>query len=157
MSKLMVADETKFKSLQKEEKTAFITILCMLSATDGNIREEEIKYIKELAAQMETEVKQSYFKYPRELGVCKAALIKNRRLALELLKNMFALAYTDNVFTDSEGHFICEISDALKIEPQKVSEISSWIIDRIIWLEQAALIFEETPASDGGSHDTGNC
>ena len=152
----MVADETKFKSLKKEEKAAFITILCMLSGTDGTIREEEIEYILELADQMGTEVKQCYFDYPRELGVCKAALIKNRRLALELLKNMFALAYTDNVFSDSEGHFICEISEALKIEPQKVSEISSWIIDRIIWLEQAALIFEENPTPDGGSHDNRN-
>ena len=155
MSKLMVADNNKFKLLKKEEKTAFITILCMLSAIDGNIRTEETEYIKELAEQMQTEVKQSYFNYPRELGVCKAAMIKDRRLALELLKNMFALAYTDNIFTDSEGRFICDISDALKIEPQKVSEISSWIIDRIIWLEQAALIFEETPTSDGGNNATG--
>lgn len=153
MSKLMVTDQSLFKSLKKEEKAAFITILCMLSAIDGTIRDEEVEYIEELAAQINTDVKQSYFTYPAELGVCKAALIKNRRLALELLKNMFALAYTDNIFTDSEGHFICEISDALNIEPQKVSEISSWIIDRIIWLEQAALIFEETPATNGGIND----
>lgn len=149
----MVANQSNFRFINKEEKAAFLTILCMLSAIDGNIRDEEIEYITDLASQMEAELKPSYFNYPQELGVCKAALIKDRRLALELLKNMFALAYTDNIFTDSEGHFICEISEALKIEPQKVSEISSWIIDRIIWLEQAALIFEETPATHGGSYD----
>lgn len=156
MSRLMVANQNRFKTLKKEEKTAFIALLCMLSAIDGTIRNEEIDYIKELAEQMGTDIKQSYFTYPRELGVCKASLIKDRRLALELLKNMFALAYTDNLFSDSEGHFICEISDALNIEPQKVSEISSWIIDRIIWLEQAALIFEETLITDGGADDKRN-
>ena len=53
------------------------------------------------------------------------------------------IAYTDNNFSDSEGHFICSIGDALQIEAQKIGEISSWIIDHIIWLEQEALIFEE--------------
>lgn len=147
MTNLMVADKNSLTAAGKDERTAFITILCMLSAVDGKIRPEEIEYIEDLAADMQIEILPTFFEYPQELCVCKAARIKNRRLALELLKNMFALAYTDNTFSDEEGQFICTISEALKIEPQKVSEISSWIIDRIIWLEQAALIFEETPNS----------
>ncbi|MCM1323572.1 MAG: TerB family tellurite resistance protein [Acetobacter sp.] len=151
MTNIMVANKNHFASLKKDEKISFITILCMLAAIDENIRQEEIDYIKELADSMEIELQENFFTYPKELGVCKAARIKNRHTALELIKNMFALAYTDNTFTDSEGHFICAISEALKIEPQKVSEISSWIIDRIIWLEQASLIFEETPQPNGGA------
>lgn len=145
MTNLMVANKNSLKTAKKDEKVAFITILCMLSAIDNNIRPEEIEYIEDLASEMQIEVLPSFYTYPKELCSCKAARIKNRQLALELLKNMFALAYTDNTFTDSEGHFICTISEALNIEPQKVTEISSWIIDRIIWLEQASLIFEDAP------------
>ena len=149
MTNLNVSNRAKIKSLSKSEKTAFITILCMLAAIDGRIRPEEVEYLEELADEMQIELNQSFFEYPPELAVCKAALIKDRSLALELIKNMFALAYTDNTFSDSEGQLICTISEALNIDANKVSEISSWIIDRIIWLEQAALIFEE-PLSDGG-------
>lgn len=148
MKNLNVANKKKITSLTKSEKTAFITILCMLAAIDNKVRQEEIDYITDLANDMQIEINSSFFNYPPELAVCKAALIKDRRVALELLKNMFALAYTDNNFTDSEGQLICTISEALNVSPQKVSEISSWIIDRIIWLEQAMLIFEET--SDEG-------
>lgn len=145
MTNLMVADKNNLNIAGKDEKTAFITILCMLCAIDGKIKNEEVEYIEELAEKMQIDILPTFFEYPKELCVCKAARIKNRRFALELLKNMFALAYTDENFSDEEGQFICTISEALKVEPQKVSEISSWIIDRIIWLEQAALIFEETP------------
>lgn len=143
MTNLMVANKDNLKIAPKEEKTAFIIILCMLAAIDNNIKPEEIDYIEELAVEMQIKVLPTFFTYPKELGVCKASQIKNRQLALELLKNMFALSYTDDTFSDSEGHFICTISEALHVEAQKVSEISSWIIDRIIWLEQAALIFED--------------
>ncbi len=126
-----------------DEKVAFITILCTLANTDGKIKPEEVHFIEELAENMEVEILPQFFKYTEELCIENAVKIKTRRLALELIKNMFALAYTDNDFSDSEGHFICAVGEALGVEPQKIGEISSWIIDRIIWLEQGALIFEE--------------
>ncbi len=141
----MIADKTHFKQLKKDEKIAFIVILCALSAIDGKIRPEETDFINDIAQTMNEEVKPDYFRKSQKFCLSMASKIRNRLFALELLKNMFALAYTDNEFTDSEGQFICTIAEAMNIPPTKVSEISSWIVDRIIWLEQANLIFNETP------------
>lgn len=144
MKEPIILSQNCLKEASKEEKTSFILILCTLAAIDGKVKPEEIAYIEELASEMKVEIKPSFFNCSIEKTLTKAAQIKNRRFALELLKYMFALAYTDNVFVDSEGQYICKISEALNIEPQKVNSISSWVIDRIIWLEQAVLIFEET-------------
>ena len=132
-----------FLNAGEEEKSIFLSTLCTLANADGKIKDSEVRFIESLAAEMQTEVLPQFFKYSAELCI--------RRLALELIKDMLSLAYTDDEFSDSEGQFICSIGDALNIEPQKIGQISSWVIDRIIWLEQEALIFEET-ANRGGEH-----
>lgn len=131
------------KEAEIEEKNIFITVLCSLASADGKIKPEEMQYIDDLAQSAGIEIKPVFFSCPTEKSIQLAAQIQNRHLALVLLKHMFILAYTDNEFSDSEGNFICKISQALTIEPEKVQEISSWVIDRIIWLEQAEQIFEE--------------
>lgn len=133
------------QSASPKEKSFFLAVLCALARIDGDFKAGELRYIKELARRMKAEMSPQVFACSPEDCCRLAAEIKNRRLALELIKNMFILAYTDNEFTDSEGRFICDIGNALHIEPQKISQISSWIIDQIIWLEQKALIFEDTP------------
>lgn len=135
----------------RRKKSIFLSTLCTLANADGKIKDSEVRFIESLAAEMQTEVLPQFFKYSAELCIRNAAKIRSRRLALELIKDMLSLAYTDDEFSDSEGQFICSIGDALNIEPQKIGQISSWVIDRIIWLEQEALIFEET-ANRGGEH-----
>lgn len=128
----------------QEEKEIFLSTLCTLAQIDGKIKPEEMRFIETLSQDMHLELEPQFFTYTPELCVNKITTITKRRLSLELIKDMLIIAYTDNNFSDSEGHFICSIGDALQIEPQKIGEISSWIIDHIIWLEQEALIFEET-------------
>lgn len=127
-----------------EEKEIFLSTLCTLAQIDGKIKPEEMDFIESLGKTMHLELKPQFFTYSPKNCLSKIGCIKDRRLSLELIKDMLTIAYTDNDFSDSEGHFICDVGDALKIEPQKIGEISSWIIDHIIWLEQEALIFEET-------------
>ncbi len=131
------------KEADAKEKNFFITALCRLASSDGKIKPEELQYIEELAGAAGIEIRPAFFNCPDEVFLEEARRFTNRKLALALLKHMFILAYTDNVFSDSEGIFICKISEVLNIEPDKVQEISSWVIDRIIWLEQAEKIFEE--------------
>ena len=38
---------------------------------------------------------------------------------------------------------IGKIGLAMGIELEKIEQISNWIIDHVIWLEQAKIIFEE--------------
>ncbi|MDO4162443.1 MAG: hypothetical protein Q4D80_05530, partial [Pseudomonadota bacterium] len=69
--------------------------------------------------------------------------IKNRHLALELIREMCMLSHIDNVLSDNETLIIGKIGLAMNIELQRIEQISNWIIDHIIWLEQAKIIFEE--------------
>lgn len=139
----MPTDKLFFTHATAEEKEVFLTVLCTLANLDGEITPEEIKYIEAIAQKMEIELKPRFFNVPPEQCLRYAGVINTRRLALELIKYMLALAYTDKNFADSEGVFIGKMSAALHVEPEKVSEISSWVIDRIIWLEQAVVIFED--------------
>ena len=69
--------------------------------------------------------------------------ISPRRVALELIKEMCFLAHSDDVLSDRETLFIGNSGQAMGIELDKIEQISNWVIDRIIWLEQARLIFED--------------
>lgn len=151
MDDYLISNTNCFAKADNTQKGAFLTALCTLANIDKKITPEEIRFIKQLAASINIEIKPGFFACPPETCI-KSLTSFPRRLALELLKYLLALAYADNEFTDSEGRFICHIADALNIEPQKVSEISSWIIDRIIWLEQKDLIFEETSPAQGGKN-----
>lgn len=135
------------KKLTKKERSGFISILCTLANIDNKISTDELLFIQETAEQIGLEVKPSFFSCNEASCTKIASSITNRRLALETLKYMLALAYTDNNFSDTEAHFIQKMTKALKIEPQKVKDMSSWIIDRIIWLEEGHIIFEENSAS----------
>ena len=143
MNSYMSVGQNYIKNISKEEKDIFLSILCTLSSIDGKSSESEIEFIEGIANDIKYKLKPSHFCLDENFCAHKASYITDRRLSLEITKYMLALAYTDSSFSDKEGHFICKITEALRLEPQKVSEISSWIIDRIVWLEQAYLIFEE--------------
>lgn len=134
------------------EKEIFLMTLCALANIDSKLHKAEIEYIEQIATDIKAELKPVYFTVTASLCLENINIIQHRHVALELIKYMLTLAYTDSSFSDSEGQFICDIADALNIEPEKVGQISSWVIDRIIWLEQEALIFEYTN-SNGGEND----
>lgn len=138
----MKMQKTPTSSTPVDEKEFFITILGTLAAIDG-IKPEEIEFIKTLAVKFDLPLEERFFTYSPQECIANASRITNRALALELIKDMFILAYTDETFSDLEGEFICTIARALNIEAYKIKEISNWIIDRIIWLEQGNLIFEK--------------
>ena len=70
-------------------------------------------------------------------------IIKNRHLAMELIREMCMLSHVDNILSDEETLFIGKVGIALGIEMEKIEQISNWVIDHIFWLEQAKVIFEE--------------
>lgn len=143
MKNLNMLQNNYLKEATEEEKNFYITAMCKLASSDGKIKPEELQYIEEIATNAGIEIKTRFFNCTNEACLERAKQITNRKLALALLKHIFILAYTDSFFSDSEGMFICQISDALNIEPEKVQAIGSWVIDHIIWLEQAKIIFEE--------------
>ena len=73
----------------------------------------------------------------------KSKKINNRRAALELIKEMCILAHADDDLSDEETAFIGRVGLAMGIELDKIEQISNWVIDRLVWLEEAKIIFEE--------------
>lgn len=126
------------------EKKAFFQVLICLANIDENFDEDELAFIKEAAKTHGISDLEKLYDYgsPQKV-IAQAKIIKDRHLAMELIREMCILSHVDNYLSDAETLFIGQVGLALGIELEKIEQISNWIIDRIIWLEQAKLIFEE--------------
>jgi len=56
---------------------------------------------------------------------------------------MCVLAHADDELSDEETALIGKVGMAMGIDLDKIEQISNWVIDRLIWLEEAKIIFEE--------------
>lgn len=126
------------------EKIVFFQTLLHLAGVDGVTDDNEITFITEAAQNHGITSLEELKGYEDEAALLnKVKIIKNRHLAMELIREMCMLSHVDNVLSDEETLFIGKVGITLGIEIEKIEQISNWIIDRIIWLEQAKLIFEE--------------
>ncbi len=127
-----------------EEKQAFFEALLALASADGGCDSDELEFITEAAVSHGIEnIPQILEGQDLEKVLADVAKIKNRHLALELIREMCMLSHVDNVLSDNETLIIGKIGLAMNVELEKIEQISNWIIDHIIWLEQAKIIFEE--------------
>ena len=142
----MEHDMTCLTKLNEEQRVAFMKALARLANADGVLDPEEKKFIEQVAliygvpAQRVEEILQ--IDNDEEI-VNAVKIIDNRRAALELIKEMCVLAHADSELSDSETLLIGKVGLAMGVELEKIEQISQWVIDRVIWLEQAKLIFEE--------------
>lgn len=131
------------KASQKE-KRVFFQVLIHLSAADGYRGESEIDFIRDAAeTQGIKNIEELFIPTDEQEILEQVKIITNRHLALELIKEMCMLSHVDNLLSDSETLFIGKVGIALGVEMEKIEQISNWVIDHIIWLEQARYIFEE--------------
>lgn len=133
-------------SLNEEQQIAYLKALAHLSKADGAIDEAEQEFLKDMAvlngvsgARLEEILAQS----DAEDVIESVRQITNRRASLELIKDMCVLAHSDDELSDVEVLFIGSVGQAMGVSLDKIEQISKWIIDRIIWLEEAKIIFEE--------------
>lgn len=142
----MEMDMGVLSKLNENQRVAFMKALASLANIDGKLDEQELEFIKEVAVaygiskQRVSEILQ--VKNIDEV-VENVKIINNRRAALELIKELCVLAHADNELTDSEIVLIGKIGQAMGVELEKIEQISQWVIERVIWLEEAKLIFEE--------------
>ena len=130
-------------SASAEEKTVFFKVLLHLADADGFTDKNEITFIKEAAKAQGLEVN-NLKDFDDEAKVLEEVeIIKDRHLAMELIREMCMLSHVDNILSDEETLFIGKVGIALGIEMEKIEQISNWVIDHIFWLEQAKVIFEE--------------
>lgn len=126
-----------------EEKTVFFRVLFHLADSDGITDDNELGFLIDAAKSQGIENLEELKTLNEEKILQDVKIIKNRHLALELIREMCMLSHIDNILSDEETLFIGKIGIALGVEMEKIEQISNWVIDHIIWLEQAKVIFEE--------------
>ena len=142
----MEQDMEVLSKLTEDQKVAFMKAFSRLAGADGHLDEDELAFIRSMARIYGIFDKRvdEILKIDSDEEVVNAVkVIDNRRAALELIKEMCVLAHADDELSDQETLLIGRVGQAMGVELEKIEQISNWIIDRIIWLEQAKIIFEE--------------
>ena len=142
----MELDMEYLTKLNEEQRIAFMKALARLANADGKLDDDEKEFIREAAkiygvpeGRLEEILKQG----SDDEVVEAVKIIDNRRAALELVKEMCVLAHADDELSDNEILLIGRIGQAMGIEPKKIEQISQWVIDRLIWVEEGKIMFEE--------------
>lgn len=133
-------------NLNEDQRIAFMKALARLAKADGKLDGSEKKFILEVAkiyGVSEQRVEEILAFENDDDVVESVRIINNRKVALELIKEMCILAHADNVLSDRETLLIGKVGEAMNVEVEKIEQISQWVIERIIWLEEAKIIFEE--------------
>ncbi len=139
-----VLNKEIMNSLSEPQKIAFLKTLLFASKIDGEVNDGEVKFIKKMATKYKVEnVKKVFEQVSEKELLAEVRILSNRRVALELIKELFRLGHADSDLGDEEVLFIGRLATALRIEIKKVEQISSWVIDRLVWEEQGKIIFEE--------------
>ena len=134
------------EKLNEDQKIAFLKAFSRLAAADGHLDNDEKEFIKHVAMTFGVSAKRvnEILKIDNDDEIIEAVKkIDNRRAALELIKEMCVLAHADDELSDKETAFIGKVGMAMGIDLEKIEQISNWVIDRLIWLEEAKIIFEE--------------
>lgn len=130
--------------LTEEQKIVFLKTLLYISKIDGEVAQGEAKFIKKMANKYKIENLAKIFEPASEQKILsELKILRQRRVAMELIKEMFRLGHTDYELGDEEILFIGRVAAVTGIEIKKVEQISTWIIDYVIWKEQEKIIFEE--------------
>ena len=132
--------------MTQEQKIIFLKILVALAGSDKKFKNSERDFIKDMVLIFglnKEVISEILSPISEEALILQARKINNRQAALQLIKEACLLANSDGDFTDREILLIGKIGQAMGVELEKIEQISQWIIDRIVWLEQGKIIFEQ--------------
>lgn len=132
--------------MDEDARVAYLKAFTRLACADGSFDENEKRFIKNLAQTYqisESRVSEILASQDDEEILRELKKINNRRVALQLIKELCILAHADDVLTDEETLFIGRVGQTLGVELDKIEQISNWVIDKIILAEEAKIIFEE--------------
>ena len=132
--------------LDEKQKLAFMRAFVYLARADGAFDEDEKLFIADLSKLYGLKKKSlpEIMKPRTDKEIVKEVkVIKDKRAKLELIKEMCMLAHIDSNFSEIEIRLIGSVGKAMGVKLEKIEQISNWIIDRIIWLEEEKLIFEK--------------
>jgi len=136
---------TCLSKMTEDDKVVFVKVLACLAQSDGNFDDNEKQFVFELfdAFGLPENKKDKLSKIEDEEAINEAKKITDRHVAMELIKEMCMLANSDGDLTERETMLIGRIGLAMNLELEKIEQISRWVIDRIIWIEEGKIIFEK--------------
>ena len=138
--------EAYIKELSTEEKIVFLKIICKLIKADGSIDEDEIAFLKQTAEifGVDNNAVLSVIQVADSIDyVAEARKITNRSHALQLIKELCALANVDDDLDDKELDIIIDSAHAMNIEDEKIILINRWVLDSQIVAQTGRIIMEE--------------
>ncbi|MBS4772692.1 MAG: TerB family tellurite resistance protein [Proteobacteria bacterium] len=133
-------------SMTEDERVVFLKTLARLAMSDGEFDDEEKLFIREMALALgvpENRYDEIRAKASDDEIVDAVKLIKDRKKAMMLIKEMCLLANSDGDLSDKEVLLIGRVGESMGLELEKIEQISQWVIDRIVWLEEGKIIFEK--------------
>ena len=138
--------EDYIKELSTEEKIVFLKIICRLIKSDGSIDEDEISFLKQTAEffGVDNSAVLEVIKVADSIDhVAEARKITNRSHALQLVKELCALANVDDDLDDKELDIIIDSAHAMNIEDEKIILINRWVLVSQIVAQTGRIIMEE--------------
>ncbi len=142
----MESDMGYLSSMNEDERVVFLRTLARLAMSDGEFDDEEKLFIREMALVFgvpENRYEEIKAKTTDDEIIDGVKIIRDRKKAMELVKEMCLLANSDGDLSDKEILLIGRVGQAMGLELEKIEQISQWVIDRIIWLEKGKIIFEK--------------
>lgn len=147
MSNFNVENDMEYlKDMDEDQKVIFLKALTRLAKIDGHLDENEREFIRNIAlvygvpgTRFDEIIKVS----SDDEIVENVKALKDRKVALQLIKEMCLLANSDSDLSKNETILICRIGEAMGVELDRIQQISRWVIDRIIWLEEGKILFEK--------------
>lgn len=141
----MENDMSYLSEMSEDDRVTFLKVLVRLAKADGSVDEGEKAFIVELGKAFgipQSRVEEIRLVASDDDIVEEAKKIKNRRVAMELVKEMCMLANSDGDLSDRETLLIGRVGKAMGLELEKIEQIGQWVIDRIVWIEEGKIIFE---------------
>ena len=130
--------------LTEDQKIVFLKSMLFLSKIDKKVVDEEVAFLKKMAQKYKvSDIKRIFQDTTEDELLTELSTLSNRRVALELIKELFLLGHTDRNLTDDELMFIMRVGRATNVESEKIEQISEWVIDFLVWQAEGPIIFEE--------------
>lgn len=140
-------DSDYIKTMSYEEKIIFLKVFCALVRADGVIDNDEIDFLKMISARygLDNATVVNIIKDTNNINAAKeAAKITNRKLALQLIKEMCVLANIDENLQNNELDIIIDTAMAMRIEDDKIVLINRYVLDSLILSKAGKIILEES-------------
>lgn len=131
--------------MNNEDKIAFLKTLSVLAKIDHHFDEDQKEKIQDIALMFgisSEKIPEILQENSSEQVLQQVKHIKNRPVALALIRELCFLANSDRDLSNEEVLFIGKVGEAMGVELEKIEQISQWVIDHIILQEQKKLIFE---------------